>query len=117
MTRQNEQAIEVELGRCERCAQLDLHVEGAGLRHARAGKEHAIGRTHVGIEQSLEGEDHVVGGERNAVVPGHAVPQMKRPAGVRLVHLPLLGELRNEDSAARIDPHQALLHEMPDDHP
>ena len=63
-----------------------------------------VGRLGAG---ALDAEDHVIGGERRAVVEGHVRAQLELPGG-RVQRLPGQGELRH-DRQVGIDVEQRLV--------
>src|SRR6266853_2981989 len=82
--------------RSERPAQGEAHLVRADRLHPlHRREEHAHRQLVLGIEQPVEREGHVLGGERLAVVEDRVVHQVEDP-GLLPVGLPGLGEPGNE---------------------
>jgi hypothetical protein len=79
---------------------VDLHERLAARVDAEAR------RAALDVGGALEAEDHVVGGERRAVVEAHVFAQLEFP-GRRVDRLPGLGEVRGQ-ALALVLPHQAV---------
>ncbi len=114
----DEEALLQQEGRCGgRERHPDRHVvdglEGHGARLAvdRERELRGVTGARLGVgDDLLVGEDHVVGGEVGAVVPGHAFAQVEGVDRAIVGDLPRLGEARNELVVLEIELDEGIEH-------